>query len=116
MKNKINTIILIIISFSLSNCEREGCTDSNAINYDSKVTKDNGSCEFKDVIIPNNSDVLGFELFNKITGIWDRPVTSSTALASFPFWIVDFRPISASQVSAKNELDKNNDIFMSFFI
>jgi hypothetical protein len=37
-------------------------------------------------------------------------------LGSYPDWIVDFRPISAAQVSAKNELDTVNNIFMSFFI
>ena len=116
MKNHIKIMLLIVISFSLSNCEREGCTDSNAINYDSKATKDNGSCKFEEIVIPNNSDVLGFELLNEIPGIWDGPVTSPTALGSFPLWIVDFRPISAAQVSAKNELNKDNDIFMSFFI
>jgi hypothetical protein len=60
--------------------------------------------------------VKGYNLLSKICGIWDGPVTSTTPLGGYPEWIVDFRPISASQVSAKNELDSLNDIFMSFFI
>ncbi len=61
-------------------------------------------------------NTLGFNLLGKVKGIWNGPVTSTTALGSFPEWIVDFRPISASQISAKNELDTMNDIHMSFFI
>lgn len=66
--------------------------------------------------INNNNDVLGYGILEQIPGIWNGPVTSSTPLGSYPEWIVDFRPISASNVSAKNELDDLNDIFMSFFI
>ena len=62
------------------------------------------------------SDVLGYGILDKLPGIWNGPVYSPTPLGSFPEWIVDFRPISASQVSAKNELDSLNDIFMSFFV
>ena len=66
--------------------------------------------------ITASTPVKGYNLLSKICGIWDGPVTSTTALGSYPEWIVDFRPISAGQVSAKNELDTLNDIFMSFFI
>jgi hypothetical protein len=62
------------------------------------------------------NNTLGFGLLNKVKGIWNGPVTSSTALGAYPEWIVDFRPISENQISAKNELDSLNDIHMSFFI
>lgn len=62
------------------------------------------------------NSTVGFNILKKIKGIWAGPVTSSTPLGSFPEWIVDFRPISENQISAKNELDTLNDIFMSFFI
>jgi hypothetical protein len=58
----------------------------------------------------------GFGILNKVKGIWNGPVTSSTMLHDFPEWIVDFRPISANQISAKNELDSLNDIHLSLFI
>ncbi len=58
----------------------------------------------------------GFGLFDKINGIWAGPLTSTTVLGNFSEWVVDFRPISENQVSAKNELDSLNDIFMSFFV
>ena len=66
--------------------------------------------------ITGSTNVLGYNLLSRICGIWNGAVTSSTPLGNFPVWIVDFRPISASQVSAKNELDSLNSIFMSFFI
>lgn len=64
----------------------------------------------------NTSTVIGFGIMSKLPGIWNGPVYSSTPLGSYPEWIVDFRPISGSQISAKNELDSLNDIFMSFFV
>ena len=62
------------------------------------------------------TDIKGFGILEKLPGIWHGPVTSSTYLGSYPEWIVDFRPISSAQISAKNELDSLNDIFMSFFV
>lgn len=62
------------------------------------------------------NNTFGFGLLNKIKGIWNGPVTSSTPLGSYSEWIVDFRPISENQISAKNELDTMNDIHMSYFI
>lgn len=61
-------------------------------------------------------ETVGFGLLGRIQGIWNGPVISGTVLGGYPEWIVDFRAVSASQVSAKNELDSLNDIHMSFFI
>jgi hypothetical protein len=66
--------------------------------------------------INSNTNVKGYGILNHLPGIWDGPVTSSTPLGNYPEWIVDFRPVSASQVSAKNELDSLNNILMGFFI
>jgi len=66
--------------------------------------------------ISDTSTVIGFSILDKLPGIWHGPVTSSTPLGSYQEWIVDFRPISSAQISAKNELDSLNDIFMSFFV
>jgi hypothetical protein len=66
--------------------------------------------------ITSGTQVKGYNLLSKICGIWDGGVTSTTFLGSYPEWIVDFRPMSAAQVGAKNELDTANNIFMSFFI
>ncbi|MEI8204515.1 MAG: hypothetical protein WCH34_15950, partial [Bacteroidota bacterium] len=60
--------------------------------------------------------VFGYEFLNKIPGLWSGPVTSSTSAGSFPIWYVDFRPISAAQVSQFSMLDSNTVNDMSFFI
>ncbi|MCE3227773.1 MAG: hypothetical protein K0S32_2324 [Bacteroidetes bacterium] len=62
------------------------------------------------------NNTLGFKMLKRICAIWSGPVTSTTPLGGYPEWIVDFRPISENQVSAKNELDTLNDIHMSFFV
>lgn len=62
------------------------------------------------------NNTYGYGLLDRAKGIWNGPVTSTTPLGGYTEWIVDFRPVSASQVSAKNELDTANDIHMSFFI
>lgn len=61
-------------------------------------------------------NTLAFGALNKVKGIWNGPVTSTTPLGGFSEWIVDFRPLSENQISSKNELDIENDIHMSFFI
>lgn len=66
--------------------------------------------------LTESTDVKGYGLFSHINGIWSGPVVSSTSIGNFPEYTADYRPISAAQVSAKNELDKKNDLFMSFFI
>ena len=40
-------LILFIGSFGLQSCIIEGCTDEDAINYDSEATDDDGSCEYE---------------------------------------------------------------------
>jgi hypothetical protein len=66
--------------------------------------------------IDSTTNVTGYGILSKLPGIWNGPVTSTTALGSYPEWIVDFRPVSASQVSSKSELDSVNNVLMGFFI
>lgn len=77
---------------------------------------DENGMDCSTMTIDASTNVKGYNILAKVPGIWNGAVYSPTPLGSYPEWIVDFRPISASQVSAKNELDSINDIFMSFFI
>ena len=117
---KVLPLLLIGIVLLVASCKTKGCTDETASNFDPEAKKDDGSCEYDTTpIVPpidGSSDVMGYSILAKLPGIWNGPVTSTTPLGSFAEWIVDFRPIAPAQVSAKNELDSVNDIFMSFFI
>ena len=96
--NRFLQLAIVLMAFSFFGCHKDNNNQNNA---------------------PDTSDInntYGYNVLNKLKGIWAGPVTSTTAIGSFSNWIVDFRAISANQVSAKNELDSLNDIFMSFFI
>lgn len=41
-------VTIIVGSFILASCKKEGCTDPTAENYDSNAKKDNGSCTYPD--------------------------------------------------------------------
>lgn len=117
MNKNIIIAVLGLFTLVLGACKNKGCTDPTAINYSEDAKKDDGSCEYENVPpVDSMSNVEGYGILDKLPGIWNGPVNSQTALGSFPEWIVDFRPISSSQISAKNELDSVNDIFMSFFV
>jgi hypothetical protein len=65
----------------------------------------------------NASDnVLGYGILSKITGLWHGPVSTSTPAGNFPVWYVDFRPVSAGQVTQHSLLDTNTINVISFFI
>jgi hypothetical protein len=101
MKTTINLFVLLFLLI-FSSCHKNKNNEEVYVDPNAPI-----------VVVANP---LGFNVLNKIKGIWNGPVTSTTPLGGYPEWIVDFRPISENQVSAKNELDTLNDIFMSFFI
>jgi hypothetical protein len=104
MKN--NSSLLLILFLAIMTCT-PSCKCKK--NKDQPVADDPGT-------INSSTDVKGYGILSHLPGIWDGPVTSSTALGSYPEWIVDFRPVAGAQVSAKNELDSVNNILMGFFI
>lgn len=95
-----NSLFLILIMLAIASCKNDKPPED--------VPPPNPT--------PDINNTYGYGVLDKIKGIWNGPVTSTTALGSYPEWIVDFRPVSPSQISAKNELDSVNSIHMSFFI
>jgi len=55
MKN-IKTILTLCVFISLLSCNKKGCTDPNASNYDPTATKDNGSCYYLN--LPTDLNVI----------------------------------------------------------
>jgi len=104
MKIKILSLSFLLFLFSCKDKKTEEETPEPA-------TSTTGNTPTPDI---NNTFAYG--VLKKVKGIWNGPVTSTTPLGGYPEWIVDFRPISENQISAKNELDTLNDIHMSFFI
>jgi hypothetical protein len=99
---KYNLIVLFGLLVAIS------CKNNKSTTNNSNTNNNNNP--------PPVQNVLGYNLLNKIKGIWNGPVTSTTPLGGYPEWIVDFRPVSENQISSKNELDTLNSINMSFFI
>ena len=51
-------VMIAFVSFSVTSCSTEGCTDSTATNYDEKADEDDGTCTYeRDAVIGkyNNS-------------------------------------------------------------
>lgn len=105
MKAVFTILAIALITISLIGCKDKKTDDTT----DQTTTTGSGSG-------PGIQGTIGFGVLDKVKGIWNGPVTSTTPLGGYPEWIVDFRPISENQISAKNELDTLNDIHMSFFI
>lgn len=42
------SILLVTIGSLLTSCDREGCTDRNAVNFDVDADTDDGSCQYSD--------------------------------------------------------------------
>jgi hypothetical protein len=66
------TIYVLVCTLVLFACKREGCTDPNALNYNEKAKRDNGSCYY--YVVPDNymfNDANGNNTVN-YTGQTDR--------------------------------------------
>lgn len=77
MKRKLFLLSLIafVLAFAIAGCQREGCTDSKATNYDPDAKKDNGTCVYATPepeptpVVPTKEITLDF---NWHTGVWNQ--------------------------------------------
>ena len=55
----IKLCLLIFVSVLFYNCNKPGCTDTNAINYNSNANENDGSCEY-----PSNDITINLKIFH----------------------------------------------------
>jgi len=52
----------VVLTLAIAGCQREGCTDPKATNYDPDAKKDNGTCVYsepeQDSVIPTKEKVF----------------------------------------------------------
>ncbi|CAN5508436.1 hypothetical protein BH11BAC2_BH11BAC2_18870 [soil metagenome] len=68
IKNKSILGLIILTILIGAGCKKEGCTDSNADNYDSKADKSNSSCVYR---YPSAVKINSIPEFNPSGGTWD---------------------------------------------
>ncbi|WP_417265220.1 hypothetical protein [Brumimicrobium sp.] len=75
--------ILVLGLSSLSSCKREGCTDPNSINFDTKAKKNDGSCRYQGEVVfwygENTANDLQLNGATTLTYYVDGQVVGSSA-------------------------------------
>lgn len=68
---KVKLLIVLLFVVSVSSCKKEGCTNSQALNYSSEAKKDDGSCilqsDVQNQVESNDAQVYSYTLnFNSV--------------------------------------------------
>ena len=80
---KTNYIIigfLLIVIAVISSCNKKGCTDPTATNYDSKAKKDDGSCIIPTEVLPSTSTTVVIPSWVSSSIVGDMPHPASNPL------------------------------------
>src|SRR5688572_29550972 len=74
--------VIVILAFNLSSCKKEvrGCKSSDALNYNSEATEDDGSCQYMGQAIfwipPTTCGQATIEIDGKVIGKIEQTYTS----------------------------------------
>lgn len=60
-------VFAMAASLTLASCNRKGCTDPTALNYDEKAKKDDSSCEYAPVVDPTETIVVSGSISTNTT-------------------------------------------------
>ena len=85
-------MLVLVVSMTIYACKKkEGCTDSNAINYDSSAEKNNGTCTYNTDTSTVNNDTTNTGENTDSTGIitFFPPDTTTPAITVIGTWNYD---------------------------
>ena len=93
MKRKLFLLSLIafVLALVIAGCQREGCTDSKATNYDPDAKKDNGTCVYATPepeptpVVPTKEITIDFDFFDNWGNINKDTVKKYTDMEDVKF-------------------------------
>ena len=93
MKRKIFLLSLIafVLALVIAGCQREGCTDPKATNYDPDAKKDNGTCVYATQepeptpVVPTKEITIDFDFFDNCGNINKDTVKKYTDMEDVKF-------------------------------
>jgi hypothetical protein len=87
MKTKFVLMFAVVAMMAATGCKTDGCTDPNAVNFDSEADNNDGSCQFEGEVVfwYNEAAADGLIDFgsNSLTFYVDGAVVGSTAANVF---------------------------------
>ncbi|MBR6067730.1 MAG: hypothetical protein IKP45_08000 [Bacteroidales bacterium] len=63
------SLITFVLALAIAGCQREGCTDPKATNYDSDAKKDNGTCVYPEEptpVVPTKEITIDFDWYDRL--------------------------------------------------
>lgn len=116
-KSKVFSIFILSIAFTFNSCKEPGCTDSNAINYDSDANENDNSCIYNGSLNIDFRLVNGNQLFNKYDTIQGQ--NYSFRLENMKFYISNIQLKSVDEIKVLSDvhlldIDNSNSKTLSF--
>ena len=84
-------LMAVCLAFAMAGCQKEGCTDSKASNYDPDAKKDNGTCVYTTPepeptpVVPTKEITIDFDFFNNWGNINKDTVKKYTDMEDVKF-------------------------------
>ncbi len=83
------SLITFVLALAIAGCQREGCTDPKATNYDPDAKKDNGTCVYAEPeptpVVPTKEITIDFDFFDNWGNINKDTVKKYTDMEDVKF-------------------------------